>query len=207
MTRTSRFAPSFALAVLIAFAISISPPAYGGILATTPEAVTFSSFQGSGSFSSGALSGDLDYAVFTAAEFDTAFPTASYSPTDAVVYAYQLENTNDAAISMEVVGVTNPANGIDSFLDTAGEIAPSGALFSSGNAIWLFGGLLNGEVSEILVFSSPNTPVLGASLTVKGGTSAILEDVPTPGPDAIPEPASFALLGIASMCWLVMRRR
>ena len=207
MTRTSKFAPGFIFAFLFALIISFAPPAYGGILNANANAVTFPAFTGSGSFSSGSLSGILDYAVFTVSEFDTAFPTASYNPTDAVIYAYQLENTNNAAIVLEVVGVTNPANGIGSFLNTAGEINPSAEFFSSGNATWQFDGLSNGEITEILVFSSPNTPMLGASLTVNGGTSAVLEDVPTPGPDAIPEPTSFALLAVASLCWLVMRRR
>ena len=183
------------------FADSLMVP--GSILDGNPYAVTFPTYTGSGDFVNGALAGTLDYAVFTAAEFAAAFPGSSYSPTGAVVYAYQLENTGSVAISAEIVGVTNPASGIGSFEYAVGEQAPSSALFSSGNASWEFAGanaLDEAEFSRILVFSSPNVPMSGANLVIDGGVPAVLEGVPTPSANPVPEPATFVLIVFGGAC-------
>jgi len=198
-----------ALTLILSFIAHVASPSHAGVLNGNASAVTFSSFSGTGSFLSGSLAGDLDYAVFTAAEFSAAFPLSPYSPLGAVVYAYQLENTGIAAISAQIIGVSNPVSGdIDSFLNSAGEVSPSSQLFSSGNPLWSFGtpNLLNAEFSEILVFSSPNSPMSGAGLTINGGTSALLSGVPTPSATAIPEPSSVCLAA-AGMLALFLRRK
>lgn len=198
------------LALIALFSFLIIAPVHAGVLNGNANAVAFSGFSGSSTFSSGSLVGDLDYSVFTASEFSSAFPSSGYAPLGGVVYAYQITNTGAAAISTEIIGVSNPVSGdISSFLNAAGEVAPSTALFSSGNATWLFSApnLLNTEVSEIMVFSSPNTPISGVSLTINGGTSSLLVGIPTPGPTAIPEPAGVCLAMVGAFALLATRRK
>ncbi len=190
-----------------------SAPSSAGVLDGNADALTFPGFTGSQSFVNGSLAGTFDYAVFTADEFATAFPLSSWTPGGPVVYAYQLENSGTAVISAQIVGVTNDVtipHDIDSFEDAVGEVAPSSAAFGPTTATWSFTAppfLKTSEISHILVFSSPNIPMLGASLTLDTGTQAFLTDIPTPSGDQIPEPASLVLLGMGSLWFLSLRRR
>jgi len=152
------------------------------------------------------LIGNLDFAVFTVADFDTAFPgvlnvpVTGYTPDpgDSLIYAYQIENQGDFAVSAQIVGISSVANAIGSFVNASGEVAPSAQVFDSGgNAIWFYSApnIATGEDSYIMAFSSQNIPQLGTGIgtTVDGGTVGITS-VPTPSSIAIPEPASFVLL-------------
>jgi PEP-CTERM motif len=163
--------------------------AYGGITGTVP-------------FNNGiGLSGTIDYAVFTASDFNANFGGSGYVPGDALVYTYQVEVTGSLGVSAELIGVNNPANTIGTF-----NIGDQDALSASftPNARWLFSPEIpTGMSSWGLAFSSPNVPIVGASLTIDGGTQALVPGVPTPGPIAlVPEPASLLLLagGVVVSC-------
>jgi hypothetical protein len=167
--------------------------AYGGWTGTTP-------------FNNGfGLSGTLDYAVFTAANFNANFGGQGYVPGDSLVYTYQLFVTGTLNSSAELVGVINPANTIGSF--NIGGVAPSSASFTP-NARWNFaGGITTGSNSYGLAFSSPNIPIFGSSLTFDGGTPAAAAAVPTSGPIAIPEPTTLGLAGLCIAALSLARRR
>ncbi len=155
------------------------------------------------------LFGTIDYAVMTAGNFAAAFPTATYASGAAMVYLYQVNNSGTFSVSAEIVNVNASANSIGQFENTVGEVASSLFGFDSGNkAIWNFASPLigTGQSSYVLAFSSNNLPVLGASITVDGGTFGV-SSVPTPGTVSIPEPASLALLSMGFMALAVRRRR
>lgn len=138
------------------------------------------------------LSGTIDYAVFTADEFNDNFAGLGYVPGGPLVYTYQVYVTGGLSVSAEIIGVSNPANTIGTF-----DIGDQNALSASftPNARWLFSPEIpTGMSSWGLAFSSPNLPIVGASLTVNGGTNAFVAGLPTPGPVAIPEPSSWILV-------------
>jgi hypothetical protein len=167
-----------------------APDSEAGILNGNGSA--YGGWTGTAPFNNGfGLSGTIDYAVFTAADFNANFGGLGYVPADALVYTYQFFVTGPLNSSAEFVGIVNPANSIGSF--NIGGVAPSSALFTP-NARWDFaGGIPSGASSYGLAFSSPNLPILGSSLTFDSGTPAAVSVVPTPGPLAIPEPAAFCL--------------
>jgi len=203
-------------------------PVHAGILNNNPLAFNNGAGPGPGGawtgsdvFNNGlpspnSLIGNIDFSVFTLADFSTVFPGSGYVPGagDGLVYTYQLENQGDFFISAQIVGISNIANAIGNFPSGAVapvEVAPGVSIFdTAGNAIWLFSAqnIPTGDNSTILAYSSPNVPELGTGLgiTVDGGTVGITT-VPTPGSVAIPEPASVALLGIGLLGLLSRRRR
>jgi hypothetical protein len=162
---------------------------------------------GSVAFNSGSgLEGNLDYAVFTAADFNANFLGDGYVPGGPVVYTYQLENTGPDTISAQVVGVANPASTIGSF--DIGDVAPFSSTFIGSTASWFFiPGIDTAESSWGLAFSSPNLPIAGDATIVNGGTVAEVSGIPTPGDVAIPEPASLALAVGGAMMAVSLRRR
>ena len=158
------------------------------------------------------LEGNLDFAVFTEAVFNANFSGLGYvpssSPTGGLVYTYQLSNTTDPtgdSISAEIVGVVNPANTIGSF--NVGDVVPSLATFSGGNAVWQYNpSITAGQTSWGMAFSSPNAPMSGVALTVDGGGTAQTVGVPTPSAIRIPEPGSVVLWALLSVVMLMCRR-
>jgi hypothetical protein len=190
MTRTTSKGLLQFLALLAMLVVSI-PTSHAGVLSGNGAA--YAGWTGTVPFNNGVgLSGTVDYAVFTAANFNAAFGGLGYVPGDSLVYTYQIFPTGTLNTSAEVVGVINPANTIGSF--SIGAVAPSSASFTP-NARWNFvGGLPSGSSSYGLAFSSPNIPIFGTSQIFDGGTAAAVALVPTPGPIPIPEPASLCLL-------------
>ena len=85
------------------------------------------------------LQGTVDFAVMESDDFAAAFPGASYSPTNALVYLYQVVNTGTFNVSAEIVSLTNPASGIGQFESgVAGPVEIASDLFgfgTGGNAI------------------------------------------------------------------------
>lgn len=187
----------------IALVLVFAPVASAGILDGHADA--YSGWTGSVPFVSGTLTGDIDYAVFTAADFNANFGGAGYAPGDDLVYAYQVFNTGIVFLSAEIVGIANPANTIGTFndLNVAGDKDASDLGFDlSGNAFWQFDApneIETGESSWGLAFSSPNTPMSGIGVVLNGGQNALQLDIPTPGADPIPEPGSLLLLAVGAL--------
>jgi hypothetical protein len=133
----------------------------------------------------------IDFAVFTAAAFNANFGGLGYVPGDALVYTYQVNVTGSFGVSAEIIGVSNPANTIGTF--DIGDQDASSASFTP-NAQWHFSPEIpTGMSSWGLAFSSPMLPIVGAALTIDGGTQALVAGVSTPGPIQVPEPATLVL--------------
>jgi hypothetical protein len=179
------------LAAGAALAISFTSATQAGIL--NGHGAAYGGVTGSVPFNNGVgLSGTIDYAVFNAADFNANFGGLGYVPGGPLVYTYQVEVTGSLNVSAEIIGVSNTAFTIGEF--DIGDVSPSSSSFTP-NARWLFSpGIPPGMTSWGLAFSSPALPIVGASLTIDGGTQALVAGVPTPGPINIPEPASLWLL-------------
>lgn len=197
MVRTT----GFVAAVSCCFVLLAGSSSYAGILTTASGALT----QGTVAFDNGNLQGNLDFAVFPAADFLTNFAGLGYVPADAYVYTYQIINSSDPgtdSISADVVAPASPAHTIGTF--DIGDVNASTAVFVGPTANWVFNPEIPAAMSSWgLAYSSPNLPTSGGALIVNGGNSVLLE-VPVP---IIPEPASMALLGIGGSLMLLLRRR
>jgi hypothetical protein len=179
-------------------------PSLAGIL--NGHGAAFEGVAGSVPFNNGlGVSGNVDYAVFTAADFNANFGGLGYVPTDAFVYAYQVEATGPEGLSAEIIGVSNPAHTIGTF--DIGDVNAASASFTP-NARWLFAPeIATGTTSWGLAFSSPALPIVGASLSIAGGMQALIAGVPTPGPISVPEPGSLLLVTIGAVAAGATRRR
>ncbi len=196
-------APIAIFLAMICILVVAAPSAQAGIL--IGHAAAFGGVTGAVPFNNGlGLSGTIDYAVFDAASFNANFAGLGYVPGDALVYTYQVFVTGNLGVSAEIIGVSNPANTIGSF--DIGDVSPLSASFTP-DARWLFSPEIpTGMSTWGLAFSSPNLPIVGAALTIDGGTQALVAGVPTPGP--IPEPASLLTVASAvAICCLTGRGR
>ncbi len=184
---------------IVVFILAFAANTHAGTL--NGHGAAFGGVTGSVPFNNGVgLSGTIDYAVFTAPAFNANFCGLGYVPGDALVYTYQVVVTGSLGVSAEIVGISNPANTIGTFGPlNAGDVDASSASFTP-NARWLFSPEIPTGLSSFgLAFSSPNLPIVGASLTIDGGTQALVAGVPTPGPvPIVPEPASamLCMLGV-----------
>lgn len=173
------------------------------------HAAAYNGWTGSESFSTGTLAGYIDYAVFTAADFDANFDNLGYAPGDDLVYTYQVFNTGEAVISAEILGIANPANTIGTF-DIGDWNASSMFFDGTGNANWQFlapNAIPTGDSSWGLAYSSPNIPEAGAGLTVDSGQNILVTGLPTPSGTPIPEPSSLVLLAVGMLVTLGCFRR
>lgn len=184
------------------FGLALAVSSQAGVLDSNPNALT----SGTAAFDNGNnLSGTVDYAVFTASAFNTAFPAASYVPGDAYVYAYQVLNGGSDNFSSLVVGITNPANTIGTF--NIGDIDASLAAFDgSGNAEFQFLSpeIQMGESSYGLVFSAPTLPEPTVGVITDGGGFLQIDLV---APGVIPEPATVSLILLTSIALVGRSRR
>lgn len=188
-----------ALTWCIVFTVGSS--CYAGMLNGHIDALP--GWTGTVAFDNGSLQGNLDYAVFTAADFNANFSGLGYAPGDSVVYTYQIINSSDPGtftISAEVVGIVNAANTIGTFDIPGSDVNASSSAFVGLNAQWVFNpGIPLGNESWGLAFSSPNRPMVGLGLTVNGGNSVFVPGIPTPSDIPIPEPAGIALLACGGL--------
>lgn len=191
------------LAVIAGMMLAAVSAADAGIL--NGHAAAYNGIAGSVPFNNGVgLSGTIDYAVFTADAFNANFAGLGYVPGDLLVYTYQVSVAGNLGVSAEIVGISNPANTIGTF--DIGDVDATSASFTP-NARWLFSPEIpTGMTSWGLAVSSVNLPIVGAALTIDGGTQALVAGVPTPGPIPLPEPGSV-LLAAAAACGLRKSRR
>lgn len=198
---------SHKIALLVFALLVCATPLFAGPL--NGHANSIPAFTGSTPFSSGTLSGFVDYAVFLPGDWPG---YAGYAPTPGeVVYTYQVTVTGTAPVSSLAVGIDppNPADNIGSFLDGYGTDAPTAALLSGppDTAEWDFAGITTGNASIGLAYSSPNLPQDFFGSVVDTGQFAFVIPLPSPGPVPIPEPGSLILAAMAGVGLLWIRRR
>ena len=180
--------------------LNAHPDAYGGVT-------------GSVAFNNGAgISGAIDFAVFTAADFNANFSGLGYVPSDPLVYTYQLLVEGRSGITKFIVYLNgNPANHIGSF-DLGGQ-APSVSQFicCPEGAQWSFAlpGVAGGTTSWGLAFSSPNSPLFGSAEVFAESSSTVVAGVPSPSTilAPVPEPSSLLFVGSGVLFLLGKRRR
>jgi hypothetical protein len=172
--------------------LSIATAVSAGILNDHPDAYdndlgpgTGGRWAGTATFSDGNnLSGTIDFAVFTAASFNANFSGLGYTPTDALVYAYQVFSTGVDDIRTERVGVTNDAQDIGQF--DIGDVAASAMFLGIDAAEWDFNSpSIESQSSWGLAFSSGNIPEMGMSLTTSLDAIGIAS-VATPSAIVVP---------------------
>lgn len=82
------------------------------------------------------------------------------------------------------------------------------SVIGSSSARWGFGWIggnevVAGQVSTVLVFSSPNGPTWDTATMLDGGFSTTAGLLPSP----VPEPATLLLLGIGALGLCIRKRR
>jgi hypothetical protein len=153
------------------------------------------------------LSGYAEWAVYAPGKF----PFSGYVPTSGeFAYVYQFFGTGSAAVSSFSVPIDNPGDNIGTFVDSGDGLTGNCQPISpmnlygppDGSASWGFAGgsdpgILTGQSSWALVFSSPYAPVGENATIVDDGTFQQGGPVASPGTHLgpVPEPAALWLLG------------
>ena len=219
-----RPAKTASLIVLLLISFS-SAPILAGPLATHPSAYFdgFVTWRGSTDFDDDGnivvlegdgLEGSVDWAVFTKAAFDAAFPASGYSPpAGEFAYTYQANVAGLAAGTLLSVALDplQPVGTIGSFSGGGVTgVAPASTTFGGGgfSADFSFAGgaIPIGSSSEGLVFSSSNPPMSFFGSFVNGGSSAFVIPLPSPAPVAIPEPGTGLLAALGILLLGLVRR-
>jgi hypothetical protein len=144
------------------------------------------------------LAGHVVWAVFGPGEFTS----PAYTPTPGeFTYVYQVFSTGAASISSFTVPLENDADNPAYFIDAAADVSgnpPIAQLFKTEsdpyNVEWRFSGINTGNSSMALAFSSPKTPQDFLGVVVNGGQFGIVDPIPVPSSNSIPEPATFLSL-------------
>ena len=197
------------IAAVIVGAVILGNPSVSvaGPFANHPDALS-NELTGSAPFNDGVgHTGVVDYAVFTAGDFNANFSGFGYVPGDAFVYAYQMLATNGTYdITGFVVHLQGSANTIGTF--KMGDVAPSTTQFVGAAAQWLFmTGLEDGQTSWALVFSSPELPIFGfGEILPPPIPYPNYVAVPIPYAAPVPEPGSLALLATGAATAYIRRR-
>ena len=183
----------------------MATPALAGPLAGHANAIP--GFTGSTPFAFGTLTGYVDYAVFLPGDYPG---YANYTPTPGeLAYTYQVYVTGTAPVTVFTVDIdpSSPVDNIGYFFDGDGTQIPFDYFFVSGGAEWDFDGIVQGDASVGLAFSSPNLPVDYTGNVVDTGQSAFVIPLPSPGPVPIPEPSTLVLGSVAVGLGLLLARR
>ena len=190
-----------AAALLILASSSLT--AVAGPLLGNPNAIT----SGTASYVNGGLFGDIDFAVFTAAAFNTEYPASGYTPTAGqVVYAYQLRSGAGSLAATEFgLFLINPFNNVGTFTGTG---VTGVAAVPAVGAAWNTFSAPGGVDTEGLVFSSPNLPVASPfpGTILDAGITANVFGLQVPGSVPIPEPATL-LLAVAALGGITLSRQ
>jgi hypothetical protein len=201
--------------VLASFAIVtlIATTASAGVLGTGlsyADATKPAGWEGTKHFSQavtgGLLAGDLDWAVFTASNFNSLFTGDNgYTPTPGeLVYTYWLHNTGTVNMSIGELLLLGsaPADDVGSFSGNgvSGQ-APGQMSVVPTEVLWDYSGVNNivhPGTSEGMAVCSIRTPRSDYFVVVDGGTGATITGIAGPGATAIPEPSVLALLAVAA---------
>jgi len=173
-------------------------------------------WRGTAPFANGDLAGTVDWAVFTAATFNTVFAGGGYvAPAGELVYTHQIFTTDTippiiGASGMSIALPGNPAGNGGGF--SAGGVTGVPVFLAYADS-WIADWSLTDETdaltpSEGLAYSSTNSPQLtGVPVVVDGGTSAAtILPLGIPGPNTIPEPTTLIMASAAVVLLLIDRR-
>jgi hypothetical protein len=203
------------------FALLVGASAQAGILAVHPSAYNDTlgpaggAWRGTAPYVNDGLNGTIDWAVFTRASFDAAFPGNGYvSPANELVYAHQIFSAGPliGVTGMDIFLAGNPAGNGGSYSISGvplTEVPAISAYADSTLATYTLAEETDPLTpSEGLVYSSPNRPQLtGVPIVVDGGISASTElPIGIPGPNAIPEPATALIATLAAAFMFAFRR-
>jgi hypothetical protein len=169
------------------------------------------SWSGTAPFTNNGLSGTVDWAVFTAADFNTAFSGAGYTPTaNQLVYAFELlsSGTVGATGLSLAIGGQPAGNGDDFSGGGVSGTAISSAFANNFIASYSFGSTLGGAWTDGMAYSSKNAPELtGPASIIDGGTGTLAASfVARPSATPIPEPSTCLLTCSGMLLLLVWRR-
>ncbi len=155
----------------------------------------------------------IDHAVFAPGQY----PGDATNKDTEFVYAYQAFNQTVSSVALTSLSVGLEANsgahGIGDDVSAgqpgvAGGISPDMSVIGSSSARWGFGWIggnevVAGQVSTVLIFSSPNGPTWDTATLLDGGFSTTAGLLPSP----VPEPATLLLLGIGAVGLAIRKRR
>ena len=196
--------------------LSVLIPAAQAALTFLPE-TDFGDYSGYSTFNQNGVSGFLEFAVYdtdiqSLSELES---FASYNEQH-YVYAYQVFNTSDVAVtSFELFGFNPDAFTEDDMdaMETLGGADSYGvdseaALLSDDAAVWVFegGALVSNETSFFLVIFSDYAPTIG-TYEVNSPSSDGYVPGGENGGEQVPEPATLILLAGGAVLSLKRRRK
>jgi hypothetical protein len=200
------------------FVLLAGATAQAGVLAVHPLAFNDTlgpsggAWRGTAPYINDGLNGTIDWAVFTRASFDVAFPGNGYvSPANELVYAHQIFSAGPliGVTGMDIFLAGNPAGNGGSYSIGGSEVASISSYADPTLAQYILAGETDPVTpSEGLVYSSPNKPQLtGVPVVVDGGLSASAElPIGIPGPNPIPEPTTGFIASLAAALMFAFRR-
>jgi len=158
----------------------------------------------------GTLAGDLDWAVFTANNFNSLFTGYNgYAPTRGeLVYSYWLHNTGTVNISIGELVLLSQAPADNEGMFTGNGISgqqPYQMSITSGDVIWDYTGpsgannIVHPGTSGGMAVCSIRMPRADYYVVVDGGTGTNCTNIAGPGTVAIPEPSGLTLLAVAAV--------
>ncbi len=137
------------------------------------------------------LTGTVDWAVYSAGQFP--YVGTGYTPSDnELTYVYQIHSNGTDQIHEYQVYLYDVADNPGSFSTSVSDIPVSFMQLDPEDSVyWQFAGIGIDQSSVALVYSSTNKPDANDSITINGGTFAVVEPVPSPGSNPIPEPITL----------------
>jgi hypothetical protein len=206
-----------------ALILLIGSTTHAGVLALHPNAYNnglgpvAGRWTGTAAFANDGLTGTVDWAVFTSAQFNALFGGGGYTPpANQLVYTHQIFTTGTIGVSgMNIPLAGNPvgtAGGFSSGLVSG--VAAASATVNTLNATFSLVGLTSPiNPSQGLAYSSPNNPQLtGLPTVLDSGLSAqtiVTIGIPGQTGGIIPEPATCVVAGLAGTLFVFVcgRRR
>jgi hypothetical protein len=182
------FACAFVFAVSAKASLNNDPNAMTGFTGTAAFNITVSTVS---------LKGNIDYAVYAPGTY----PGSDHTGGSEYIYAYQIFTSpkDNVAIDFFSVGISNGATIDNIYTDKTYGLSPgtgidpslSNIFAQSVGFVFASPSLNPRDWSNVLIFTSANSPTMGFG-TISGGGASGMATLLTPSP--VPEPATIALL-------------